>query len=85
MQVHKNQEDLKEYFSAKVLPKEYGGEVPKADMIKQLKTKLEAAKESLLALDEMYIDLDGDYKLEGLMQEELGTGITGSFRKLEVD
>lgn len=56
-----------------------------ADMIKELKIKLAATKESILALDDMYIDLDGDYKLEGLMQEELGTGITGSFRKLEVD
>lgn len=54
-------------------------------MIEDLKKKLDSVKGFILSSDDMYIDLDCDYKVEGMMEAELGTGTTGSFRKLEVD
>ncbi|XP_077283458.1 clavesin-1-like [Arctopsyche grandis] len=83
--VLENVNQLNDCLNPSILPKEYGGEVPLADMIDDLKKKLDSVKGFILSGDDMYIDTDGDYKLEGMMEAELGTGTTGSFRKLEVD
>lgn len=70
----------------KILPKEYGGEVPLAEMVEMLKAKLKAQREQVLALDDMYIEIDEkNCPLVSEMNEELGIGLEGSFKKLIVD
>lgn len=70
----------------KILPKEYGGEVPLAEMVQKLKAKLKAQREQVLALDDMYIEIDEkNCPLVSEMNEELGMGLEGSFKKLIVD
>lgn len=70
----------------KILPKEYGGEVPLAEMVEKLKAKLKAKREQVLALDDMYIEIDEkNCPLVSEMNEELGMGLEGSFKKLIVD
>ncbi|XP_057333775.1 clavesin-2 [Microplitis mediator] len=81
--VHKSLDDLKEAVNPKILPKEYGGIVPLADMIAAFKDKLRKKRTELKALDDMYIEISPkdscSSSSEGLC------GISGSFRKLEVD
>lgn len=79
-------EDLHKNIDTKILPKEYGGEVPLSEMISKLKATLAAKREQLLALDEMYIEIDEkSCPLVSEMNEELGMGLEGSFKKLQVD
>ncbi|XP_066594764.1 clavesin-2 isoform X2 [Prorops nasuta] len=81
--VHKSIDELKESIDAKILPKEYGGQVPLSEMIESLKKKLRQKREEIKALDDMHIELSlKDYQSN--CNDELG-GISGSFRKLEVD
>lgn len=84
-QLHKTADEMKEKIDPSILPKEYGGEVPMADMIASLKKRLRDCRESVLALDDMFIDIDSTVKLDSDMKDELGTGVIGSFRKLQVD
>lgn len=65
-----------------ILPKEYGGTVPLREMIEDLKRNLLKHRESLLALDEMCVDLHALEKND-LTQDIHSTA--GSFRKLELD
>lgn len=73
-------------MNPKILPKEYGGEVPLADMITELKKKLKEKRDQVVGLDDMYIEInEKDCRLLSEMQEELGLGIDGSFKRLQVD
>ncbi|KAK9883995.1 hypothetical protein WA026_004930 [Henosepilachna vigintioctopunctata] len=84
--IYKSLEDLHANVDKKILPKEYGGEVPLADMLKEFKTFLKSKKNQLLELDDMYIEIDEENcPLVSEMNEELGIGIDGSFKKLTVD
>lgn len=84
--MHKSLEELHQCVNPKILPKEYGGEVPLADMIAELKKKLKEKRDQVLELDDMYIEInEKDCKLLSEMQEELGLGIDGSFKRLQVD
>lgn len=86
MQIHKSLEELHQKVDKKILPKEYGGEVPIAEMVEKLKAKLKAQREQVLALDDMYIEIDEkNCPLVSEMNEELGIGLEGSFKKLIVD
>lgn len=79
-------EELHEKVDKKILPKEYGGEVPLAEMVQKLKEKLKAQREQVLALDDMYIEIDEkNCPLVSEMNEELGMGLEGTFKKLIVD
>jgi len=81
---YSGQKDIQKFIDPKYLPKEYGGEIPLATMIVELKKKLRAKREMLMALDDMKININGKGKIISEfddMQKEL----TGSFRKLEVD
>ncbi|KAK6622037.1 hypothetical protein RUM44_001844 [Polyplax serrata] len=80
---HNSLDDFKEHISPKILPKEYGGEVPLKDMIDKFKEEMKKQREAIAALDEMEIDLSKRSKMADL-EDEL-TGVAGSFRKLEVD
>lgn len=55
-------------------------------MIEKLKITLKEKRESVMALDDMYIEIDEkNCPLVSEMNEELGLGLEGSFKKLQVD
>ncbi|KAL1376473.1 hypothetical protein pipiens_004386 [Culex pipiens pipiens] len=84
-----------------LLPKEYGGEMPMAEMIKLWKQELEGYRSTLLHEDQMAVNLHMyseaakagavsalKQNLNGCLEatEKNGSyGLAGSFRKLEVD
>ncbi|GFG38460.1 hypothetical protein Cfor_02362 [Coptotermes formosanus] len=82
--LHTSIDDLREAVDPKILPKEYGGEVPLGDMIAQFRKQLEAKREAIKALDKMEIELNPKGKYVADMEDELA-GIAGSFRQLQVD
>ncbi|XP_047350648.1 clavesin-2-like [Vespa velutina] len=81
--IHKSIEELKEILDPKILPKEYGGEVPLTEMIDTIKKILKEKKEQIKALDKMHIEISPN-EYQGAYDDEF-SGIFGSFRKLEVD
>ncbi|XP_034242677.1 clavesin-1 [Thrips palmi] len=82
--LHTSVADLHEHINPKILPKEYGGTIPMADMIADFKKELLAKREMIKALDDMEIELHAKARYVSDMQEDLA-GLSGSFRKLEVD
>ncbi|OXU31538.1 hypothetical protein TSAR_013254 [Trichomalopsis sarcophagae] len=80
--LHKSLDDLQNTIDPKILPKEYGGEVPLAEMIAEFKKSLRAKRNEIKALDDMYIEISPKDTCSA--SEGLG-GLSGSFRKLEVD
>ncbi|XP_072160313.1 clavesin-1-like [Bemisia tabaci] len=76
---HSNVDDMKRVIDPKILPREYGGEIPTADLISRLKKQLLEKREELLALDKMKINVRNK-KMEFEVND-----MAGSFRKLEVD
>ncbi|KAH0535828.1 clavesin-2-like [Cotesia glomerata] len=79
--VYKNMEKLKKVIDPKILPKEYGGDVPIADMIVAFKEKLREKREELKALDDMHIEISPEERKSLLT--DISEGVSGSFRKLE--
>ncbi|XP_035791627.1 clavesin-2-like [Anopheles albimanus] len=79
-------EFTKERFDRQLLPKEYGGKVPKSEHMKAYRQRCELYRDRLLALDEMDIDLDHNepYSRHAMLDDIAG-GAIGSFRKLAVD
>ncbi|KAF3420121.1 hypothetical protein E2986_08334 [Frieseomelitta varia] len=81
--VHKSLDELKSAIDPKILPKEYGGEIPLCEMIANFKKTLREHRTRIKELDDMYIEIaatDSQY----VSNDDL-CGISGSFRKLEVD
>lgn len=56
--LHKNVEDVTDVIEKRLLPAEYGGEVPMSDMIKSFKKELEAKRNLLVSHDEMSVKLE---------------------------
>lgn len=84
--MYKSVEELHEKVDKKILPKEYGGEVPVAEMVEKFKAVLKEKRDAILSLDDMYIEIDEKTcPLVSEMNEELGIGIDGSFKRLTVD
>jgi hypothetical protein len=82
----KSLDDLKSRIDPALLPKELGGTIPMKEMIEQFKDDLKRQRAKTLALDDMFIDLNGVPNwLANSDEGELESGMVGSFRKLEVD
>ncbi|XP_026684562.1 retinaldehyde-binding protein 1-like, partial [Diaphorina citri] len=82
---HSNLSSFHKIMDPKILPKEYGGEIPMAQMIADYKEKLLKKRELLLDLDNLKITINKKAKYVTEMQDQDITGLAGSFRKLEVD
>lgn len=77
---------MKAKVNPALLPKEYGGTVPLNDMIEAFKARLRQKRETILALDDMYIEITKDSaNFAGNDDSDIDAGMVGSFRKLEVD
>ncbi|KAG5681022.1 hypothetical protein PVAND_010488 [Polypedilum vanderplanki] len=86
MFLDKNVEELKSRVNPDLLPQEYGGKIPIDNMVAKFKETLRKNRAKTLALDEMYIDLDGaSTNWLGNDDADIEPGVIGSFRKLEVD
>lgn len=85
MFLDKNIDELKAKVDPDLLPSEYGGKVSIEEMVKEFKETLRKNREKTLALDDMFIDLDGPPAWLGNDEADIEAGIVGSFRKLEVD
>ncbi|XP_008182446.2 clavesin-2 isoform X1 [Acyrthosiphon pisum] len=91
MKMYNSLSELHETLDKKVLPKEYGGEMPMAEMISLWKKELLANREKLIALDNMRLLSDKSIitrKSKADINHNLIAGfnqLSGSFRKLEVD
>lgn len=86
MFLDKSIEELKSRVNPALLPKEYGGSIPMDDMIATFKANLKKQRAKTLALDEMYIDMNGTpTNWLGNDDADIEGGVVGSFRKLEVD
>ncbi|XP_011194416.1 clavesin-2 isoform X3 [Zeugodacus cucurbitae] len=84
--IHKSLDALKEKVKPEILPQEYGGSIPMADIIKDFKFKLLQKRASILSLDEMCIELTKDCNSSSIKSvSDIDGGVIGSFRKLEVD
>ncbi|CAO1371829.1 unnamed protein product [Diamesa serratosioi] len=79
MVLSKDLEDLKTKIDEKLLPKELGGIIPEAVMIKEFK---ETIKQNQKKRQEIY---DTKVDLNMIMRKKKEESGTGSFRKLEVD
>ncbi|XP_059490712.1 clavesin-1-like [Neocloeon triangulifer] len=86
IQTHKSNAELQKAVDINILPKEYGGSVPMKDMIEQFKAKLKSQKSRIASLEPMTINIKPGSKLNmDISQNDDLLGVTGSFRKLEVD
>lgn len=92
--------DKVDELDASLLPKEYGGTIPMAEMIELWKAELKEGRPTILKNDEMAVRLEmySEKEREGAvsaLKQQFGCGTTdadctiygiqGSFRKLEVD
>ena len=84
--MHANIDSLHRDIDKSILPLEYGGEIPLSHMIEKFQKKLCEKRDAVLALDDMFIELnENESKLLREMKSELGLGLDGSFKKLEID
>lgn len=79
---HSSLDDLGRKIDLKLMPKEYGGEVPLSEIISDLKGRLQKRRQVILGLDDSYIEINKNTKNSF---HDTDNGLVGSFRKLEVD
>ncbi|XP_063598765.1 alpha-tocopherol transfer protein-like [Penaeus indicus] len=80
-QIHSDESKLRKKVPLRILPKEYGGTVPMAEMIKMYKKELTAVRSRVLMLDNMHIEKKVKHKKIG---KAINT-IQRNFRKLDID
>lgn len=78
---------MHKHIDPKILPKEYGGDIPLAEMIEMWKRELADNRDRLIALDSINLLSDqGIIRRRDKVDDKTGTGsLPGSFRKLELD
>ncbi|XP_066979202.1 clavesin-2 isoform X1 [Macrobrachium rosenbergii] len=81
-QVHSDETKLKKKVPTHILPKEYGGTVPMAEMIKMYKKELVAVRSRLLMMDQMAIE---EEKKKTKKIDKAFETIQKNFRKLDID
>ncbi|XP_055609353.1 retinaldehyde-binding protein 1-like [Uranotaenia lowii] len=88
VQCHRTMDDLAKVMDLALLPKEFGGTRTVKDLKQDLRERLTKYRDLILAQDQMEVDLSRYAALwkenEGSGLED-GTGVVGSFRKLNVD
>lgn len=77
-------EDFKKVVDPKILPKEYGGEISAADMMKDFKEKLKNNRSKVLENDHSLIILKNKVDTS-CKTSEIKSELSGNFRKLEID
>ncbi|XP_055533521.1 clavesin-1-like [Wyeomyia smithii] len=84
---HRNWEELYAKVDKNLLPKEYGGKIPQAELIDNFKQLCRELRPKLLAHDEMYMEVSegSEYWRESSNTSELDSGTIGTFRRLQVD
>ncbi|XP_065082667.1 retinaldehyde-binding protein 1-like [Ochlerotatus camptorhynchus] len=83
---HKNWDECYTKVDKNLLPKEFGGKIPKADMIDAFKKRCQKMRGRMLLVDEMDIEVTKDSKYwQENSDIELESGAVGSFRQLTVD
>ncbi|XP_055529744.1 retinaldehyde-binding protein 1-like [Wyeomyia smithii] len=82
---HRNLDELKQKIDAHLLPKEYGGEIPLAELNERFLEFLMQKRDMLLALDEMQIQLSETVETVHGCTDMVAAGAAGSFRKLQID
>ncbi|EAT40272.1 AAEL008007-PA [Aedes aegypti] len=82
---HRSVEELKRNIDAKLLPREYGGNVPLAELNERFRKYLMEKREMLLALDKMEIQLTDQVETVHGGVDIVDAGAIGSFRKLQID
>ncbi|XP_055629533.1 retinaldehyde-binding protein 1-like [Toxorhynchites rutilus septentrionalis] len=83
---HNNWDELYAVLDKNLLPKEFGGKIPKAELIEQFKQRCQKLRGRLLTMSEFDIEITKDSKYwQETTDAELETGAVGSFRKLTVD
>ncbi|XP_014286827.1 retinaldehyde-binding protein 1 [Halyomorpha halys] len=82
--LHDTLEELHGKLDPKVLPKEYGGIIPMADMIELWKFQLVEKRDRILALDKMKL-LDNSCLMKKAKSNKNQEIDVGSFRKLAID
>lgn len=89
--IHDSRETLHKHLDRKSLPKEYGGDIPMAQMIELWKEEIASKQKRVMQLDDMRLVSDSGIvtrKSNNAGSGSTCTGIstvTGSFRRLEVD
>lgn len=81
-------EGLKQLFDIDIFPEEYGGTKKVEKIIEDFHKKMQSKREAILALDDMYIDLSKQKNELWFAQGSnkcIEAGVTGSFRKLDID
>lgn len=85
-QCHSSVESLHVMVDKSMLPKEFGGTIPASEMAANYKDICRKMRPRLLTLDNMEIEVKRGYHEMGKdATNEIGHGVIGSFRKLEVD
>ncbi|KAL0266616.1 UNVERIFIED_CONTAM: hypothetical protein PYX00_009109 [Menopon gallinae] len=99
IKIHTTMEEVHECIDKTLLPEEYGGDIPIAEMIKLTKEELLRHRDVILSHDEMKVKLEcySEKAREGAVSAlkqgmfckmdtmPFDSGLCGTFRKLEVD
>ncbi|XP_071521723.1 alpha-tocopherol transfer protein-like [Panulirus ornatus] len=80
-QVHSDEAKLRKSVPLRILPREYGGTIPMAEMIQMYKKELLAVRSRVLMLDQMHINKKPKIKK---MEKAINT-IQRNFKKLDID
>ncbi|XP_062549654.1 clavesin-2-like [Armigeres subalbatus] len=83
---HKNWDECYTKLDKNLLPKEFGGKIPRLEMIAAFKERCKKMRSRMQLVDEMEIELTKDSKYwQENSNAEMESGAVGSFRQLTVD